>query len=107
MITGKNTAFRSKFEKFKKRSDELYWNFKAMKSRLKSLSKEASSLLHTTNCGDSFDGENFKLLLQYSTHIDCAAEDIHRMLFNMKNSTFKKALAEDKRKKSTLAYRLD
>lgn len=107
MISGKNTAFRSKFEKFKKRSDELFWNFKMMKSKLKSLSKEASSLLHITNFGDGFDGENFKLLLEYSTHIDCAAEDIYRMLFNMKNSTFKKSLAEDKRKKSSQAQHLD
>ena len=102
-MAGKKTAFRSKFERFKKKSDELYWNFKDMRSKLKALAKEAGNFLHTTDGAEDFDPDNFRLLWEYSTYVDISADDIYGMLFNMKNSTFKKAIPMDKRKKSIFA----
>lgn len=102
-MAGKKRSFRSKFDKFKKKSDELYWLFKEMRSKLKALSRDASDFLHTTDEAEDFDPDNFKLLWEYSTYIDISADDIYGMLFNMKNSTFKKAIPMDKRKKSIFA----
>ena len=101
--TASINKFKTKFDKFKKKSDDIYWHFKEMRSKLKSLSKEASDFLHSTDGAENFDPDNFNLLWEYSTYIDICAEDIYGMLFNMKNSTFKKTIPMDKRKKSIFA----
>ena len=97
-MAGKKTAFKSKFEKFKKKSDELYWHFKDMRSKLNALVKEANKLSN-----ERYDGEGdiltFTLLADYAPFVGESVEDIYATLFNMKNSTYAKVVSEAKRKK--------
>ena len=98
-MAGKKTAFRSKFEKFKKKSDELYLHFKDMRSKLGALAKEASALSEQVNLYDAEPDPGLMiLLLDYSTFIGTSVEDIYATLFNMKNSTYTKVVSGDKRK---------
>ena len=46
------TTFKTRFDKFKKKSDELYWHFKDMRSKLKALAKEASKLADESSIMD-------------------------------------------------------
>lgn len=91
--------FKNKFDKFKKNSDELYWHFKAMRSKLKLLSKEATKLANDIKTFDYCPAEMITMLMDYSTFIGISVEDIYAMLFNMKNSTLKNPINKNKRKK--------
>lgn len=91
--------FKIKFGKFKKHSDDLYWHFKEMRSKLKSLSKEASKLANDVEAFEACPVEMMSMLIDYSTFIGESTEDIYATLFNMKNSTLKKPLPKSKRKK--------
>ena len=103
-MAGKNTAFRNKFEKFKKKSDELYGSFMEMRTKLKALTKEATKLSNEVYTAvNECDFNLFTLLADYATFVGETSDDIYGMLFNMKNSTFKKAIPMDKRKKSIFA----
>lgn len=98
-MADKKTAFKSRFEKFKKKSDELYWHFKDMRSKLKALAKEAYALAEKVNVYDGkLDPTLMMLLLDYSTFIETSVEDIYATLFNMKNSTYTKVISGDKKK---------
>lgn len=90
--------FKTKFDKFKKKSDELYWHFKDMRSKLKALAKEASKLSNESPIMDDCEPGLFTLLADYETFVGESVDDIYATLSNMKNSTYKKPLPYEKRK---------
>lgn len=92
------TTFKTRFDKFKKKSDELYWHFKDMRSKLKALAKEASKLADESSIMDDCEPELFTLLADYETFVGESVDDIYATLSNMKNSTSKKPLPYEKRK---------
>jgi len=92
------TTFKTHFDKFKK-SDDLYWHFKEMHSKLKALTKEATKLSEEVSLEQECHVDMFTILADYATFVGESVDDIYATLFNMKNSTFKKPLPRNKRKK--------
>ena len=91
--------FKTKFDKFKKKSDELYGSFMEMRTKLKALTKEATKLSNEVYTANECDFNLFTLLADYATFVGETSDDIYAILYNMKNSTFDKVLPKEKRKK--------
>ena len=97
---------KERFAKFKKSAVDFYWRFKDIRSKLKKLSKEATKTkeaileagLNNIDAQGGCDQNLMNLLADFSVLMNPALDEAYYVLYNMKNSSFKKSIPSDKRK---------
>ena len=98
---------KEKFAKFKKSVVDYYWRFKDMRSRLRALSKEATKTkeaileagLNNPDAQGGCDQTLMNLLADFNMLLNPALDEAYFVLYNMKNSSFKKSIPSNKMKR--------
>ena len=97
---------KERFSKFKKSVVDFYWRFKDMRSRLRKLSKEASKTkeaileagLNNIDAKGGCDQTLMNLIADFNVLMNPALDTVYSVLYNMKNSSFKKSIPSKRMK---------
>lgn len=97
---------KERFTKFKKSVVDFYWRFKDMRSRLRKLSKEATKTkeaileagLNNPDTQGGCDQNLMNLLADFNVLMNPALDEVYSVLYNLKNSSFKKSIPSERRK---------
>lgn len=97
---------KDRFSKFKKSVVDFYWRFKDMRSKLQKLSKEATKTkeaileagLNNPETQGGCDQNLMNLLADFNVLMNPALDEVYSVLYNLKNSSFKKSIPIKKMK---------